>query len=218
MTTDELQRWASIFRWFGLSVTAIGILITFGSYYVADKLLVVQRADNTKALERQKVAEDQSASAQAQAAEAKKLAAELKSKLDLVTQQRRLTDEQKSRFKDFMRGKHTGPIRVMSISTSNEVKEFVNQLRALLDDNGCQLPPNSLVRIVMGDVSISNHPEGTAILVRSTASSPAYAGDVQKAFEYIDIPMPGIEIRTEQTAILDGEVVVFVSERSGASM
>ncbi|HEX3856376.1 MAG TPA: hypothetical protein VHY30_03645 [Verrucomicrobiae bacterium] len=52
MTADELQRWASILRWIGLTVTTIGVLITFGSHYVADKMIVVQQADKIKAQER----------------------------------------------------------------------------------------------------------------------------------------------------------------------
>lgn len=80
MNADELQRWASILRWVGLSVTAIGILITFGSHYVADKLLVVQRADKIKAQERQKISDEQLAAANAKAEEASKLAAELESR------------------------------------------------------------------------------------------------------------------------------------------
>jgi len=198
----------------------IGSLVT-GFFIVAN--LRVNRNDRLKAHRKESAATAKAAALESSLADTQiKLSAaekdargahDLARKLDLVAQQRRLTEEQKTRFKDAMRGKQAGPIRVMSISTNNEVKDFVNQLRALLDDNGCQLPPNSLVRIVMGDVSISNHPEGTALLVRSQARSPGYAGDVQKAFESIGIPMPGIEVSTEQNVVLDGEVVIFVSER-----
>src|SRR5260221_309505 len=54
MNADEFQRWASILRWVGLSVTAIGVLITFGSHYIADKLPMVQRAEKATAEERLK--------------------------------------------------------------------------------------------------------------------------------------------------------------------
>ena len=57
MTADELQRWASILRWVGLSVTGLGLLITFGSHYIADTLFSVQRSEKTKAQERSQASE-----------------------------------------------------------------------------------------------------------------------------------------------------------------
>jgi hypothetical protein len=52
MNPDDLQRWASLLRWTGLIVTAIGLVITFGSHYIADRLMVAQRTDKAKAEER----------------------------------------------------------------------------------------------------------------------------------------------------------------------
>ena len=123
-----------------------------------------------------------------------------------------ITEDQKKSFQKFMEGKHKGPVRVMSISTNNEVKDFVNQIKAMLAANGCGLPAGSPARIVMGDISTSNH-EGTMLLVRSEKSAPAYAGDVQKAFESAGISMSAIEVPNEQNVVLEGEVVVFVTER-----
>lgn len=57
MTSDELQRWASILRWVGLGVTAVGLLITFGSHFIADRLLSVQQSDKAKAQERMQASE-----------------------------------------------------------------------------------------------------------------------------------------------------------------
>lgn len=125
-----------------------------------------------------------------------------------------ITPDQRQSFLKLVENRTKGPIRVLSIATSNEVKDYVNQIRSLLTEAGYGLPPGSPVRIVMGDVSISNFPEGTAMLVCSSRkNAPAYAGQVQKAFESIGIPMPGIEVTTEQNVVLEGEVVIFVSER-----
>lgn len=137
----------------------------------------------------------------------------LSSLQEAKAQPRTITPEQKTAFAKFLENRPKGPVRVMSISTTNEVKQYVNEIRSMLDEAGCGLPPDSTVRIVLGDVSVSNNPGGTAILVRSLKNAPAHAGSVQKAFESIKIPMPGIEVTTEQTVVLPGEVVVFVAER-----
>jgi hypothetical protein len=57
MTADELQKWASILRWVGLSVTAVGLMLTFGSHYIAERLISVQRADRAKAQARSQASE-----------------------------------------------------------------------------------------------------------------------------------------------------------------
>jgi hypothetical protein len=57
MTADELQNWAGIFRGVGLSITGIGLVITFGSHLIADKLSTLQRADKLKAENRLKLSE-----------------------------------------------------------------------------------------------------------------------------------------------------------------
>ena len=59
MSAEDLQYWASILRWGGLAITAIGLVITFGSHLIADKLIVVQRTDNAKAQERLKLTESE---------------------------------------------------------------------------------------------------------------------------------------------------------------
>ncbi len=57
MTSDELQKFASLLRWVGLGVTAVGLIITFGSHFIADRLLSVQRSDKVKAQERMQASE-----------------------------------------------------------------------------------------------------------------------------------------------------------------
>ena len=57
MGADELQRLASILRWVGLFVTALGVALTFGSHFIADRLFVAQRADKIQAQERLKITE-----------------------------------------------------------------------------------------------------------------------------------------------------------------
>jgi len=57
MTVEDLQRWASILRWTGLAITVVGILITFVSHRIADKLIRVQRLDKQKAQEQTRKSE-----------------------------------------------------------------------------------------------------------------------------------------------------------------
>ncbi len=65
MNSDDLQRWASILRWVGLSITGVGVAITFFSHFVADKLLVVQKGDKAKAQERLRITEQELAETKA---------------------------------------------------------------------------------------------------------------------------------------------------------
>ena len=101
MTADELQRLARILRWVGLVVTAVGVLITFGSHYIADKLLVVQRNDKIQAQERLKATE-----------------VELEqTKIKTVDLERRLaprtlTPKQRERFVKFLSKTTKGPVTV----------------------------------------------------------------------------------------------------------
>lgn len=57
MTSDELQRWASLCRWFGLGITVIGIFVTAASHVIAERLLSVQRSERAKAQERAQASE-----------------------------------------------------------------------------------------------------------------------------------------------------------------
>jgi hypothetical protein len=70
MTADELQSWSRLLRWIGLGVTTpIGLLITFASHVVADKLLVVHRNDKLQAQERLKQSEADLRAAKREAAQ-----------------------------------------------------------------------------------------------------------------------------------------------------
>ncbi len=57
MNSDELQRYASLFRWIGLAVTFIGVVITSVSHAIADRLLAAQRQEKAAAQERTKAAQ-----------------------------------------------------------------------------------------------------------------------------------------------------------------
>jgi hypothetical protein len=178
MTADELQRWASILRWVGLSVTTIGIIITFGSHYVADRLLVVQRADKAKAQERQKLAEDQIAAARAQAAEANKLAAALEAK----GQPRIVTPEQSQALRAAMHKEFSGgltvPVIIASKMLDPECESYSKQLSAAL-----AVPPEALGLTPLGTFTF----QGIRIFsVGDTAADSAER--VRRAFQSVGIP------------------------------
>lgn len=120
MTADELQRWASILRWVGLSVTVLGIFIIFGSHYIADKLIVVQRVDKNTAHKRLKQSE-----AELQATKAK--TAELETKLA----PRQLTPEQRKQFIAALADAPKGPLTITYSDRQTETTRFVED--ALFD-------------------------------------------------------------------------------------
>lgn len=138
MTNDELQRWASILRWVGFSVTAIGILITFGSHYIADRLIVVQRIDKAKAQERQKFAEDQITAANTQAEEAKKLAAALAAK----QADWELSGNQREKLIAALRTAPKGKVEIEYIlSEAERAVKFAKLLETLFRETGYELYP-----------------------------------------------------------------------------
>ena len=99
MGADELQRLASILRWVGLFVTALGVALTFGSHFIADRLFVAQRADKIQAQERLKITE-------AELEQTKLKTAELAKRLAPRT----LTTEQRERFIKFLSKTVKGPV------------------------------------------------------------------------------------------------------------
>ena len=125
MTTDELQRWASILRWVGLAVTALGVALTFGSHYIADKLLALQRSEKALAQERLKTADDELRQTKIKTAE-----------LEQRLAPRTLTGDQKTRFVQFLSKTSKGPIVLEHSGQAVETVSFSEQIRSLLADAG----------------------------------------------------------------------------------
>ena len=96
MTPDDLQRWASALRWTGLIVTAVGVMITVGSHYIADRLSVTQRSEKLKAEERLRSSDIELQATKAKTEELEKTAnvihsMELRVALAIPTEPRSLT-------------------------------------------------------------------------------------------------------------------------------
>lgn len=181
MTADELQRWASILRWVGLSVTAVGVLITFGSHYIADKLLVVQRTEKTQAQERLKASE-----AELQATKAK--TAELAHKLA----PRQLTAEQCTTFIAALAKTPKGPVGIVYVSPQPESTGFVEQIRSLLTDAGFTIPAKS--EYSLGYTIAAPAPWFIAVIAVA-GQEPPYALPIRQAFKEIGIDAIGTDGR-----------------------
>ncbi|MGV8892294.1 MAG: hypothetical protein ACOH2K_05015 [Burkholderiaceae bacterium] len=125
MTADELQRFASILRWVGLAVTALGVTITFGSHYIADKILVVQRTDKVKAQERLKITV-------AELEQTKVKTSELEKRLA----PRMLTVDQRARFVKFLAKTAKGPLTLEHSGQAVETVNFSNEIYSLLVKSG----------------------------------------------------------------------------------
>lgn len=125
MTADELQRLASMLRWVGLAVTALGVAITFGSHYIADRILVVQRADKVKAQERLKTTEAELEQTRAKTSELEKRLAP-----------RTLTVDQRARFVKFLSKTAKGPLTLEHSGQAAETVKFSEEVRSLLVESG----------------------------------------------------------------------------------
>lgn len=196
MTADELQRLASILRWVGLSVTALGLLITFGSHYIADKLLVVQRDEKAKTVQRLQASE-----AELEVTKAK--TAELASKLSPRT----LTDEQKKAFLAFVINTPKGKVSFKCIGNSKEAFDYTTAIKDLLTtarfDVAASIPMF---------ISTGFRATGISMSIRSAERQPAHAGDIQKGFESIGVPMP-CSVDADDQSLSEDMVVIYVGAK-----
>jgi hypothetical protein len=195
MTADELQRWASILRWVGLSVTVIGLLITFGSHLIADRLLVVQRGEKTAAEERLKMSEKELEATKAKTSElAERLAP------------RKLTIEQRERFVEYLKTSPKGPVGVAHSGQAVETINFAEEIRSLLEGAGFTI---SSYENPLGYIIKAPAPYFMAVIV-GTGERPPYAESLLRAFHEIAIEA----LPTDGSAIAaPGEVKVYVGAK-----
>ncbi|MDO8788794.1 MAG: hypothetical protein Q7J42_12050 [Sulfuritalea sp.] len=195
MGADELQRLASILRWVGLIVTALGVVLTFGSHYIADKLLVVQRADKIQAQERLKTTEIELEQTKLKTAELTKRLAP-----------RTLTTEQRDRFITFLGKTAKGPVAVEHSGLVAETITFTEEIRALLEASGFTI---SAYNMPLGYMIKAPEPWFVAIIIGS-GKPPPYAERLLLAFKEIDIDA----IVTDGKDIASpGEVKVYVGAK-----
>lgn len=196
MTADELQRLASILRWVGLIVTAIGIVITFGSHYIADKLLVVQNVDKIQAQERLRTTEAELKQTKIKTAElAKSLAP------------RTLTTDQRERFIRFLSKAVKGPVTLEHSGQAVETIRFSEEIRSLLIASGYTI---AAYNMPLGYV-FKEAPEPWCItFIAITGKYPAYADQLVFAFKEI-----GIEVLFGNGAGIcnPGEVKIYVGTK-----
>jgi hypothetical protein len=197
MTADELQRLASILRWVGLSVTALGLLITFGSHYVADKLLVVQRGEKIKSAQRLQISEAELEITKAKTAE-----------LEFKLSPRILTEEQRKGFLAFVANTPKGKVSFKCVSNSKEACDYAAVIKDLLATARFDVAAS-----VPSYISTGIRASGISMSIRSEKHQPAHAGEIQKGFESIGIPMPGT-VDTDDQSLSEDMVVIYVGAKS----
>jgi hypothetical protein len=196
MSADDLQRWASILRWVGLSVTVVGLLITFGSHYIADKLLVVQRGEKAQAQARLQASE-----AELQAT--KKKTAELEQKLA----PRQLSPDQRTEFIAALANAPRGPVTIAYVSPQAESTAFVQQVRSLIVDAGFTVSAPS--EYALG-YTIAAPPPWFVAIIAVPGQQPPYASAIQEAFKHIGIEAIG----TDGSHIAKpGELKIYIGGR-----
>lgn len=196
MGADELQRLASILRWVGLTVTALGVVLTFGSHYIADKLHVVQSTEKVQAQERLKVTE-------AELEQTKLKTAELAKRLAPRT----LTSEQRQRFIGFLKKTAKGPVVVEHSGQAVETIKFTEEIRSLLTDAGFTI---SAYNMPLGYV-FKEAPEPWFITVIVIAGKhPAFADSLILAFKEIGVD---VLLGNGEGISSPGEVKVYVGAK-----
>ena len=176
MTADELQRWASILRWVGLSVTAIGLAITFGSHFIADKLLVAQRVDKAKAQERLKLSEAELEATKAKTAE---LAFRLAPRI--------LSAEQRANFVKSLSQAPKGLVGIAHIGLLVETVNFSTELRKLLEDAGFTI---SSYENPLGYVITAAPPPWLVAIIVGTGETPPHVAPLLRALSAITQSAP----------------------------
>jgi len=195
MTADELQSLASILRWVGLSVTAIGLLITFGSHYIADKLLIVQRAEKIQAQERLRATESELEQTKIKTTELSKLLAP-----------RKLASEQRERFIKYLTASPKGPVGVDHSGQTVETINFAEEIRSLVEAAGFTI---SGYEMPLGYIIKAPEPWLIAVIV-GAGNHPAYAEQLLLAFKNIGIDA----IATDGKDIVKpGQVKVYVGAK-----
>ena len=196
MGADELQRLDSILRWVGLFVTALGVALTFGSHFIADRLFVAQRADKIQAQERLKITE-------AELEQTKLKTAELAKRLAPRT----LTTEQRERFIKFLSKTVKGPVVLEHSGQAVETIKFTEGIRSLLVASGFTI---SAYNMPLGYV-FKEAPDPWFITVIVIAGKhPAYAESLILAFKEIGID---VLLGNGEGISSPGEVKVYVGAK-----
>jgi len=172
-TADDLQWWASLLRWVGFGITVFGVLITCGSHYIADKLIVVQRADKAAAQERLKTSEAELQSTKAKTAELEKKLAP-----------RQLTPEQRKHFIAALADAPKGPITVVYSNPQPETISFAAQIRSMFIDAGFDVPTTPEYTLAF---TIDPPAPWFISLVAVRGTEPPYAQPIHRARQAIEV-------------------------------
>lgn len=198
MSVDDLQRLASLLRWIGLAVTAIGLLITLASHLVADHLLVAQRAEKA-------AAQEKLSASQAELQATKQKTAELEeaqrpwqmTAADIALLRAQLAEVPK------------GKVRIEYIqSDEKRARPFAEQLSNILKKSGFD------VWGYMSPFTRVNAPTlvGVDMSYKTQEARPIAAG-LKTAFSAISLNTP-IAVRSPQDSTYDdSQVVIYVGLR-----
>lgn len=173
MSADDLQRCASILRWLGLGLTAIGCLLTAFSFRVADSLMEVRRREKTKLQEQLHSSVAHLAVAQGRVAE-----------LERRVAPRQLSGEQHQRFRAMLADCPKGSVKLALSDTHPETIAFLKQMGGLLVEAGFTIQDLSDQPI---DVNFSGPWPWFVSIVVHPDRHPPYTQRIHEAFKSIGI-------------------------------
>lgn len=196
MTADELQHLASYLRWGGGAITVLGIALTFGSNFVADKLVRVQRADKLHAQEQLKETKAELEQTKVKTAE-----------LELRLAPRTLTAERREQFIKYLKTFPKGPVALEHSGQTIETIKFTEEIRSLLEAAGFTI---SHYEMPLGYIIKEAPAPWFMSIVVGAGEHPSYAEQLMLAFREIGIEAIGTD---GKDIAKPGQVKVYVGAK-----
>lgn len=197
MSTEDLQRWASILRWGGFGITAIGLMITFASYYVADKLHVTQQVEKARAAARLADSENDLKNTKEKTAELQKLLAA-----------RQLSEEQRAQFVRDLADSPKGEIILVHVTVMPETVQFLEQVRSLVTSAGFTTPAKPEYAI---GYTILTQPPWHMALILGDGEQPPYATHIKNALIALGI-QPSIVVGNSEVSSA-GQFKIYIGSK-----
>ncbi len=127
---------------------------------------------------------------------------------------RNITSKQKEDFIKFLEYSQKNPIGIICQTHDNETDNYIHQVRSLLDDAGYAFTgPKNIVTYMSGlkiDIRIDS---SIALIFPDARNPPPYAMAMKQAFESIGIKLAIIPEESVRKAIVQGDALIFISER-----
>ncbi len=135
--------------------------------------------------------------------------------LELKLQPRTISDTNILKFISLLKDAPKGKVRIVYAATGNEIRNYIDQIRGMLDRAGYGTGDPESVEFKPG-VSVNHaYDSGVVILVNNQENAPPYFGPIQQAFTTIGITTFGFITNDKKSTykVQPGEMEIFVTEK-----